>query len=75
MKAEDHSLQGFNFVVQALTEDIGSAVLPAVLYVAPPVSDGAGDGVDFLHFGGGILFDLFVSFLCWTKWSQEARMS
>lgn len=63
MQAEGHPLQDLDLVVQAFTETIGSAVLPAVLDVTPPMADSAGCGVDLLHIGGGILFDPFCQFL------------
>ena len=63
MQAKGHPLQDFDLVVQTFAEAVGFAVLPAVLDVAPPVADSAGDGVDLLHIGGGILFNPFCQFL------------
>lgn len=59
MRAESHLLQDFDLVVQSFAEAVGTAVLPGVLDVAPSMTDSAGGRVELLHFGGGILFDLF----------------
>ena len=59
MEFKGNTFQDFDLVVQIFALAVELFLFLPVLYVTAPVSDGAGGGVDFLHFKGRVLLDPF----------------
>lgn len=73
MEAERYPFEYLDLVIQAFVEPVGFFILPTVLDVIHPVSDGAGGGVDSFHFGNRVFPDPFCQVFILDRVRKEQQ--